>query len=184
MAIAAEKENYFKACAYTEVDHRSFPRNASLISSHHFSQLRLSADASKLRLKCCLVPHGNCDKEKEKVRTGSSAAQFPVIRLVLLIAPALSFRLTLINIKNAYVSRLDWNQACLRTSWWFSSRCTHSATERLSLFPQNGLEILEAYIRDCWVWASKATHRRAMHDWVWLRSHSRTSTAIRPLQYR
>ena len=102
-AIDAELNNYKSKGAYTTVHKRGVPRDANLISSHHFFQIKTDGSPEKLKLKCRLVPHGNRDAEKESLRTDSSTAQFPVIRLVLSLATILRFAVSTIDITGAYL---------------------------------------------------------------------------------
>ena len=82
---------------------RGVPRNANVISSHHFFQIKTDGSPDKLKLKCRLVPHGSKDAEMESLRTDSSTAQFPVIRLVLSLATILRFAVSSIDITGAYI---------------------------------------------------------------------------------
>ena len=90
-AIAAEKENYLHANAYQEVEYGQLPRNANIISSHHFFQIRCDGEEGKLKLKYRLVPHGNSDRDNDFVRKDSATAQFLIIRVVLSLAAIFSF---------------------------------------------------------------------------------------------
>ena len=69
-----------------EVDIRILPRDANIISSHHFFQIKHDGQEGSLKLKCRLVPHGNPDRDKDSIRSDSSTAQIHVIRIVLSIA--------------------------------------------------------------------------------------------------
>ena len=69
--------------AFEELHIRDIPKNANLISSHCFFQIKFDGHDKKLKLKCRLVPHGNKDKEKDNIRSDSSTAQFTVIRALL-----------------------------------------------------------------------------------------------------
>ena len=102
-AIDVELNNYKGKGAYTTVHKRGVPRDANIISSHHFFQIKTDGCPEKLKLKCRLVPHGNRDAEKESLRTDSSTAQFPVIRLVLSLATILRFAVSTIDITGAYL---------------------------------------------------------------------------------
>jgi len=100
-SIATERENYHGA--YEEVDFRDLPPNANIISSHHFFEIKHDGEEGKLKLKCRLVPHGNRDNDKDKVRKDSATAQFPIIRLVLSTAALLGMSIGTIDIKSAYM---------------------------------------------------------------------------------
>lgn len=100
-AMDAERQQYLETVK--EVDIRSLPRFANIISSHHFFQVKHDGKVDTLKLKCRLVPHGNRDKEKEFIRSDSATAQFPVIRTVLSTAAILRLSLATIDIKGAYL---------------------------------------------------------------------------------
>lgn len=102
-AIGKEKVNYAENEAYAEVNIKQLPKNANLISSHHFFQIKNDFESNKLKLNCRLVPHGNRDNEKDEVRKDSSTAQFPVIRAMLSACVILGFRLASIDISGAYL---------------------------------------------------------------------------------
>ena len=85
-AIDVELKKHKGKSAYSTVHKGGVPRNANVTSSHHFFQIRTDGPPEKLKLKCRLVPQGNRDSEKESLRTYSSTAKFPVIRLVLSLA--------------------------------------------------------------------------------------------------
>ena len=101
--VHAELRNYKGKGAHSTVHRRGAPRNASIISSHNFFQTKINGSPDRLKLKCCLVPHGNKDSEKELLRTDSSNAQFPVIRLVLSLETILRFAVSSIDITGAYI---------------------------------------------------------------------------------
>ena len=82
-AIRTEMENYRSSGAYEEVDWRKLPRGSNIFTSHHFFTIKTDGEAGTLKLKCRLVPHGNQDADKDKVRKDSQTAQFPIIRLAL-----------------------------------------------------------------------------------------------------
>ena len=90
-----------------EIDIRTLPRDANIISSHHFFQIKHDGQEGSLKLKCRLVPHGNRDKDKDSIRSDSSTAQFHIIRIVLSIAAILSLKLATIDIKSAYLQGED-----------------------------------------------------------------------------
>lgn len=100
-SISQEKVNYKDA--YEEVDIRTLSRSANIISSHHFFEVKNTGTRDSLKLKCRLVPHGNRDKDKDKVRKDSATAQFCVIRIVLSIAALFNFPIASIDIKSAYL---------------------------------------------------------------------------------
>ena len=64
-AILEEKKNFALNHAFEEWNIRALPRDANLISSHFFFQLKHDGTTDKLKLKCPLVPHGNRYKYKE-----------------------------------------------------------------------------------------------------------------------
>ena len=100
-AKAKEKDKY-DGC-FEEVKIKDLPKDANLITSHHFFQVKSDGTKGKLKLKCRLLPHGNKNKYKDEVRKESASAQFPIIRLVLSIAAFLGFTLASIDIKGAYL---------------------------------------------------------------------------------
>lgn len=100
-SISKEKANY--ATAYEELDIASLPKEANLISSHHFFQVKHEGEKDKLKLKCRLVSHGNRDKEKDYIRKDSATAQFPIIRVVLSLVAVLQLSVATIDIKKAYM---------------------------------------------------------------------------------
>ena len=102
-AIMSELENYTEKEAYEEVHVKSLPKDANLISSHCFFQIKYDGDEDILKLKCRLVPHGNRDKDKDEVRKDSNTAQFPVIRALLAIASFFGLRIAIIYISGAYL---------------------------------------------------------------------------------
>ena len=102
-SIAKEKANYVERGAYQPVSIRDVPRNSSIISSHHFFQVKRDGEASKLKLKCRLVSHGNRDAEKQSLRSDSSTAQFPCIRVLLSLAVLFHFELASLDIAAAYL---------------------------------------------------------------------------------
>ena len=102
-AIAEEKENYDRAEAYKEVSYGKLPRNANVISSHHFFQVKTDGEGGKLKIICRLVPHGNRDRDNEFVRKDSATAQFPIIRIVISLAAIMSFSIASIGINGAYL---------------------------------------------------------------------------------
>lgn len=102
-AIEKEKKAYLERKAYAPVQLQSLPRNANLISSHHFFVIKHDGDSDTLKLKCRLVPHGNRDKEKNDLRSDSATAQFPAIRLLLSLTVLLQFSFAALDIKLAYL---------------------------------------------------------------------------------
>lgn len=102
-AIMKELENYTEKKAYEEVHVKDLPKDANLISSHCFFQIKYDGDEDILKLKCRLVPHGNRDKDKDEVRKDSNTAQFPVIRALLAIASFFGLRIAIIDISGAYL---------------------------------------------------------------------------------
>ena len=104
-AIDNERDEYRKHV--NEVDIRTLPRDANIISSHHFFQVKHDGHEDSLKLKCRLVLHGNRDKHKDSIRSDSSTAQFAVIRIVLSFAAILSLNLATIDIKSAYLQGED-----------------------------------------------------------------------------
>ena len=100
-AVAKEKDNY-DGC-FEEVKIKNLPKDANLITSHHFFQVKSDGTKGNLKLKFRIVPHGNKDKYKDEVHKDSATAQFPIIRLVLSIAAFLGFTLPSIDIKGAYI---------------------------------------------------------------------------------
>lgn len=63
-AIQKEKDNFRDKKTFREVRIQDLPKNANLISSHCFFQVKLDAASDRLKLKCRLVPHGNRDRER------------------------------------------------------------------------------------------------------------------------
>ena len=102
-SIAKEKVNYVERGAYQPVFIRDVPRNSNIISSHHFFQVKRDGEASKLKLKCRLVPHGNRDAEKQSLRSDSSTAQFPCIRVLLSLSVLFHFELASLDMAAAYL---------------------------------------------------------------------------------
>ena len=102
-AIRTEMENYRESGAYEEVDWRKLPRGSNIITSHHFFNIKTDGEAGRLKLKCRLVPHGNQDADKDKVRKDSQTAQFPIIRLILSLCVIFRFFLATLDIKSAYL---------------------------------------------------------------------------------
>ena len=102
-SIDTEKENYFAEGAYEEVDIKTLPRNANIISSHHFFQVKHDGSADKLKLKCRMTPHGNKDDDKDSVRKDSRTAQFPIIRTLICLCALLDISFATLDIKSAYL---------------------------------------------------------------------------------
>lgn len=100
-SIASEKGNYKDA--FEEVHYVSVSKNAKLITSHHFFQVKPEGEHRKLRSKCRMVPHGNKDQDKELIRKDSATTQFPIIRLVLSLAAILQMSIASIHITKAYL---------------------------------------------------------------------------------
>ena len=73
-----------------------------MISSHVVYKVETSENGSKT-LKARIVPHGNSGNEKENIRKDSSTAQFDDIRLLLVVTTLLGMRLTMADIKGAYL---------------------------------------------------------------------------------
>ena len=71
----------------------------------HTSHLRPATDGErgKLKLKCCLVPHGNRHADKDSVRTDSSTAQCACIGLLLSIATIFHISISSLDISGAYL---------------------------------------------------------------------------------
>ena len=89
--------------AYQPISIREEPRNSNIISSHHFFQVKRDSEASKLKLKCQLVSHGNRDADKQSLRSDSSTAQFSCIRVLLFLAVLSQFDLASLDIAAAYL---------------------------------------------------------------------------------
>ena len=102
-AIETEKQNYFSEGAYEEVKLNTLPRNANIISSQHFFQIKTDGAADKLKLKCRMTPHGNKDDDKDTVRRDSRKAQFPIIRTFICVCILLDFSFATLDIKSAYL---------------------------------------------------------------------------------
>ena len=102
-AIVTEKANYMERGAYQPISIREVPRNSNIISSHHFFQVKRDGEASKLKFKCRLVPHGNRDVDKQSLRSDSSTAQFPCTRVLLSLAVLFHFDLASLEIATAYL---------------------------------------------------------------------------------
>ena len=66
-------------------------------------QVKTDGEGEKLKLKFRLVPHWNRDRDKEFVRKGSATAQFPIVRIVLSSAAIMSFSISSIDTKGAYL---------------------------------------------------------------------------------
>ena len=77
--------------AYEEVDERDLPAHANIISSHVVYKVK-NEEGNTKRLKARLCPHGNRDREKGKIRTDSSNADFSLIRIMLSIARMLQLQ--------------------------------------------------------------------------------------------
>ena len=106
-AIETELNNYKGEIAYKTVHKCNVPRNSNVVSSHHFFQIKTDASPQKLKFKCRLVPYRNTDAKKESLRTDSSTAQSPVIRLFLSLATILLFAVSTIDITGAYLQAGD-----------------------------------------------------------------------------
>ena len=101
--IATEKENYRRANAYQEVEWGQIPRSANIIFSHHFFKIKSDGEEGKLNLKFRSVPHGNGERDMYFVPKDSATVQFPIIRIVLSIAPIFSLSIASIDIIGAYL---------------------------------------------------------------------------------
>lgn len=88
--------------AYGEVNESAIPLNANVISSHVVYKIKTREDGSHA-LKARIVPHGNRDTEKDKIRKDSSTAQFDVIRILLAVCTFIDMRLAMADIKGAYL---------------------------------------------------------------------------------
>ena len=122
-AIDKERNEYRKHV--NELDIRTLSREANIISSHHFFQVKHDGHEDSLKLKCRLVPQGSRDKNKESIRSDSSSAQFAVIRIVLSIAAILSLNLATIDIKSAFLQSEDLGRDIYMRpprGWAFSSK--------------------------------------------------------------
>lgn len=94
-------ENY--SGGYEDCRISSLSASANVISSHAFFHVKKDGEHGSLRLKCRLVPRGNHDKDKDKVRSDCATAQFPVIRLILSLSTLLPFVLASIDITGSYI---------------------------------------------------------------------------------
>ena len=100
---AKEKANYMEMGVYQPISIRDVLRNANIISSHHFFQVKRGGEASKLKLRCSLVPPENRDVDKQSLRSESSTAQLPCIRVLLSLAVLFHFDLASLDIAAAYL---------------------------------------------------------------------------------
>lgn len=82
--IQAEKERYLRENCYEKIRRKDLQKNANIISSHHFFEVKIQGTSVRLRLQCRLIPHGNHYDEKNDIRTDEITAQFPVIRFLLM----------------------------------------------------------------------------------------------------
>ena len=75
-------------------------------------------------MECRLVPHGNQDRKKDKVRKDSATAQFPVIRSLLSAATILNLPLGTIDISGAYLQagKLNSDVYVLVPDVWTSNK--------------------------------------------------------------
>ena len=136
-AIQNEKNNFIEKKAFREVNVKSLPKGANLISSHCFFQVKTDGESGKLKLKCRLVPHGNRDREKDKIRKDSATAQFPVIRSLLSAATIPNLRL-----RDAIVpSRYDLHLRRISASGQAQPRCVCSRSRRMDLVQIRCLEV-------------------------------------------
>ena len=63
--------------AYQPISIGDVPRKSNVIGSHHFFQAKRDGEASRLKLKCRLVPRSNRDTYKQSMRSDSSTIQLP-----------------------------------------------------------------------------------------------------------
>lgn len=100
-AVICEIEDAWKD-AFVEIDECLVPANANVISSNIIYKIKIDEKCLK-KLKTRLCPHGNRDREKDQIRSDLSNVQFDIIRLILVPATDLRFRLGCIDFKAAYL---------------------------------------------------------------------------------
>lgn len=100
-SLKSEHDSNWKN-AYVEVQDKTVPRDANVISSHVIYKVKTEEDGAR-RLKARIVPHGNHDSEKEEIRKDSSNAQLFVVRLLLSLVTFLDFRIATADITGAYL---------------------------------------------------------------------------------
>ena len=83
--------------AYVEVPERSVPLNANVITSHVVYKVKTDERGDR-DLKARIVPHGNRDDEKDRIRKDSATAQLNIIRLLLSVVTFLGFRIGMADI--------------------------------------------------------------------------------------
>ena len=109
-AMLEEKKKSALNHVFEEWNIRALPRDANLISSHRFFQLKHDGTTDKLKRKCRLVPHGNRDKNKESLRKDSATAQFSSIRSLPSAAAILQLDLATVDVKSAYLKAGSLNR--------------------------------------------------------------------------
>ena len=88
--------------AYVKVPERSVPINSNLITSHVL--YKVNTDERDGRdLQVGIVPHGNRDDEKDRIRKDSATAQLKIICLLLSVVTFLGFWIGMADIKGAYL---------------------------------------------------------------------------------
>lgn len=85
---------------YKEVIGKKLQADANILSSHVVYKQKNDEDGA-MRLKTRIVPHGNRDIIKEKVRKNSARAQFEIISLMLTLVMLLPFRMGLVELNGA-----------------------------------------------------------------------------------
>lgn len=100
-ALNEEHDNNWDK-AYREVEERSIPRNANVISSHVVYKIK-TEETGEHRLKARICPHGNKDHMKDYVRKDSATAQFNIIRLMLTMTTFFTMRMGVVDISGAYM---------------------------------------------------------------------------------
>jgi Reverse transcriptase (RNA-dependent DNA polymerase) len=131
-AIDAERLNFIKVVE--EQTYEEAGPTANILTSSSFYKIK--AEQEGFRMKCRLVPHGNKDNEKGSLRTDSATSQSATIRMVLVLAMMLWFRLGTIDVVAAFLQSVP----LLRSVYIRPPRgwCTRGALGKL-LKPAYGL---------------------------------------------
>lgn len=99
-SVAEEIDQNWKS-AYEEIEEKDFARTANVIGSHMVYKIKKGEN--EMRLKARLLPHGNRDCQKGRIRNNSAAAYFNVTRLFLLLTTIFGFKIVCVVVKGAYL---------------------------------------------------------------------------------
>lgn len=95
------QEEKFKSTV-KEVYSKSIPESANVITSHVLYKIKANDDVA-LRMKARIAPHGNEDRERDKLKSDSATCPPTGIRMLLSIASLLKWPLAKIDFTSAFL---------------------------------------------------------------------------------